>query len=143
VQNKKTKNKLNEERDGGEKYLLGSKQGACPSAYEDSFLGIKRCGVMQPSLRPSSLPPFSLPICRRCTIAVCNGGSISLMRQRFHQQSTGDFRLMADRQHRQTERYPGHLPTSPFQKGLLAMGSAIVGLCDPHRGMLLALVSYF
>uniref|UniRef100_A0A8D0G441 Uncharacterized protein n=1 Tax=Strix occidentalis caurina TaxID=311401 RepID=A0A8D0G441_STROC len=29
--------------------------------------------------------------------------------------------------------YPGHIPTSPLQKALLAAGSAFMALCDPYR----------
>lgn len=29
--------------------------------------------------------------------------------------------------------YPGHIPTSPLQKALLAAGSAVMALCDPYR----------
>lgn len=29
--------------------------------------------------------------------------------------------------------YPGHIPTSPLQKALLAAGSAVMALYDPYR----------
>lgn len=29
--------------------------------------------------------------------------------------------------------YPGHIPTSPLQKALLAAGSALAALRDPYR----------
>jgi len=32
------------------------------------------------------------------------------------------------------ELYPGHIPTTSFQKGLLSVASALVTITSPHRG---------
>ncbi|XP_022706697.1 ubiquinone biosynthesis protein COQ4 homolog, mitochondrial-like [Varroa jacobsoni] len=37
-----------------------------------------------------------------------------------------------------TPRYPGHYPTSSFQKGLLAIGSALVSITDVYRADMIA-----
>ncbi|XP_061460265.1 ubiquinone biosynthesis protein COQ4 homolog, mitochondrial [Rhineura floridana] len=37
--------------------------------------------------------------------------------------------------------YPGHLPTSPLQKGLLAAGSAFMALYDPYRHDMVAVLA--
>lgn len=31
------------------------------------------------------------------------------------------------------QRYPGHIPTSPLQKALLAAGAGVMALYDPYR----------
>ncbi|NWI15872.1 COQ4 protein, partial [Crypturellus soui] len=36
--------------------------------------------------------------------------------------------------------YPGHIPTSPLQKALLAAGSALVALADPYRHDMVAVL---
>ncbi|KAF1426490.1 hypothetical protein FQV22_0005814, partial [Spheniscus magellanicus] len=36
--------------------------------------------------------------------------------------------------------YPGHIPTSPLQKALLAAGSAFMALCDPYRHDMVAVL---
>ena len=42
-----------------------------------------------------------------------------------------------------TERYPGHIPTTIFQKALLTAGSAAMALYNPERGGLHLLVYIF
>lgn len=32
-----------------------------------------------------------------------------------------------------TSLYPGHVPINPFQRALLTLGSAVMGLVDTHR----------
>ncbi|GAA99041.1 hypothetical protein E5Q_05730 [Mixia osmundae IAM 14324] len=49
--------------------------------------------------------------------------------------------LAAQRRHRASVAYAGHVPLNLFENGLLAVGSALASLNNPHRGDMIAVLS--